>query len=433
MKKNWTAEGLVFPRMGFLSDLNNGALGLRLALPGRFAIQGEKKSSANLVDLDRKAALFLFHFDLQLDLRREHEGLLARDIERHTRELFETHFATVHSQQPSSGGASKGPRTADPAWSPVVSIERVQLGHCEALSVVHRMAYEHGLEIVMGHLLVPLHNGLFEFRVIAGNNGPTGVRESQLVAQAMAVAGVKTHAEAERVMKSTTPDDPRHDAHFPDHPLSVVRSMLRMLMAPGAINVTHPAPLPPSGEVVLPDIGCTLTPPPRYVQTPGSEGTFVRFSRVGFAGGRAGEDGVQMLTISSLAAEVIPEGPDRRQKLMSHAESLAQSLSERATGVRLEAWMSSEREEGAHALAHTEFQPGAQGVPRQRAIVRVFTDAKGVEKLVWLQASACVPREELLADMEAVIRSWRPLEGTGPTGPAPVSPLPAEKKKWWWF
>jgi hypothetical protein len=325
------------------------------------------------------------------------------------------------------------PRTEDPDWSPVVSIERVLLDTSMALSVVHRMAYEHGLEIVMGHLLVPLRSGLFEFRVIAANKGPTGVRESQLFSQALAEAGVKTHEEAQRLMRSLSSDDPRYDSRFPDHPLSVVRSMLRMLATPGVIQLTQPEPSAPANEVVLPEIGCAITPPRRYVRTPGSAGTLVRFSRVAFAGGRAGTDGVQELVVIRLAAEVIPEGPQRLKKLVAAAEDLARSMSEGAPGARVETWTSEGEGNDAHALAHAEFQPEAHGEPRQRLVLRIFTGAGGVEQILMLRASACVPKAELLEELEAVIQSWRPLGVPRPSPASAPPPAKAEKKKWWWF
>jgi hypothetical protein len=417
--------------MGLLGELTHGGRGLKLALPGRFELQSDEQNSASLVEVDHQAVFFLFHFPLQLDLRSEHEGLLSRDIERHARELFETHFSHQQSQQPAGAAAARPrPRTADPAWSPVVSIERVWLGNCEALSVVHRMAYQPGLEIVMGHLLVPLRSGLFELRLLAGNRGPTGVRESAILQRAMQEANVQTRAEAEALMKRQTPDDPRYDAAFPDHPLTVVRGLLRRVAMPGVIEVTDPTPLPPAGEVVLPEIGCAVMLPPRYVQAANRGGTFVQFSRVAFAGGEAGSDGVQVLTLMSLAGEVIPDGPERQKTLTAHARSLAESLTRGASGVRIETWMSSGGVGGVQALAHAEFQPGAQGGPKQRAIFCLFTGTGGVEKTVMLVASACIPKEEMLADIEVVTRSWRLLGGTD--APPPVSAPPVGKKKKWW-
>jgi hypothetical protein len=420
--------------MGLLNELTHGRRGLRLALPGRFEIQSDEQNDATLVDAGRQAGLFLFQFPLQLDLRPEHEGLLSRDIERHARELFDLHFVHRHGQQPPGADASRRrPRTEDPDWSPVLSIERVRLGACEALSVVHRNALEHGLEIVMGHLLVPLSSGLFEFRVVARNRGPTGVRESDIVARAMMEEKVKTQAEMEALMMRLTPDDPRHDSRYPDHPLTVVRDLLRMLAAPGVIEVSQPAPVPPAGEVVLPGLGSAVTLPPRYVQTANSEPTFAQFSRVAFAGGVPGSDGVQLLSLLMVAEKGSPEGPERQKMFAAKARELAQSTARGATGVHIETWTSASKGGGVQAFAHAEFQPGAQGVPRQSTLV-CLTDAGDVVKVVVLRTSACIPREELLADVETVTRSWRPLKGTGVPPPAPVTPPPAQKKKkWWWF
>lgn len=406
------------PDMEFLEAVRTGAVGLRLALPGRFAIQGEQKAGAQLVDLDRQAALMLFHSDLQLDLRPEHHELLVHDVQRHARELFVNHFAVRHGPQRAGPQADMRPRTEDPDWSPVVSIERVLLDTTVALSVVHRVAYEHGLELVMGHLLVPLRSGLFEFRVIAGNKGPTGVRESQLFAEALAKAGVKTHEEAQRLMRSLSSDDPRYDSRFADHPLSVVRSMLHMLAIPGVIQLTQPEPSVPAKEVELPELGCAITPPRRYVRTPRSAGTLIRFSRVAFAGGSAGTDGVQEMIVLRLAEEIIPEGTQRLKKRVAAAEDLARRMSEGAPGTHVETWTSAGEGTDAHALAHTEFQTGVQGEPRQRLVLRVFTGPGGVEQIVMIRASACVPKAELLAELEAVIQSWRPLGDSRPSPPA---------------
>jgi hypothetical protein len=96
------------------------------------------------------------------------------------------------------------------------------------------------------------------------------------------------------------------------------------------------------------------------VQTVDSEPTFAQFSHVAFAGGTPGSDEVQG---------------------------------------------------GVQAFAHAEFQPGAQGVPRQSTLV-CLTDAGDVVKVVLLRSSACIPREELLADVETVTLS--PGSGASP-------------------
>ncbi|WP_147443877.1 hypothetical protein [Corallococcus sicarius] len=312
-----------------------------------------------------------------------------------------------------------------------MSIERTRPGPHEALSVVHRMAYEPGLEIVMGHLLIPLSSGLFEFRIIAANRGPTGVRETVLLGEAAAKADIKTDEALTQLMAGSKPDDPRHDSRFPDHPLSVVRSMLRMLAEPGSIEVTQPALQHPASEVLLPDMGCAMTPPPRYLRTPDSDGTFLRFSRVAFAGGAAGSDGVQMLTLSCFKEDGAAEGPERLKLLTAEGEFLIQGRLRGATSSQLETWSAPGQDGGVHLFFHTVFQPETFGDPQQRTILRLFTQAQGMVNVVMLDAAACLSKEEMLADLEAVIQSWRPL-GTTAALPS-VSPPPAEKKqKSWW-
>ncbi|WP_375758652.1 hypothetical protein [Corallococcus exercitus] len=422
---------VVFTDMGLLNGVRSGTAGLRLVLPGRFAIQGEQETSAELVDLDRRAALFLFRFNLQLDLSPEHDELLALDIERHARDLFERNFHENHGQQPAGGGGAKVPRTADPAWSPVVSIKRIRLGTCGALSVVHRMAYEHGMEVVMGHLLIPLRSGLFEFRIVAAERGPTGVRESVIFGEEAAKAGVKTDEALDRVMKSFNSDDPRHDSRFPQHPLSVVRSLLQLLAAPGNIQVTEPALQLHAGEVRIPELGCAMTPPPRYLRTSDSNGTFLRFSRLAFAGGAVGSDGVQVLTISCFQADVTPEDPECMKKVTAQGASLLQGRSNGSASSQVETWMAPGPGGGIHLFFHTVFPSRTLGDPPKRAILRLFTHARGVVNVVLLEAATCLSREELLGDIEAVIQSWRVLEVAA--APPPPSPPPAEKKKknWW--
>ncbi|NOK32932.1 hypothetical protein HMI49_06935 [Corallococcus exercitus] len=416
--------------MGLLNDVRSGAAGLRLTLPGHFTLQGDQETSAHLVDVERRAALFLFRSNLQIDLSPEHDELLALDIERHARDLFERHFHVHNRQQPAGGSGAKVPRTADPDWSPVVSIKRVRLGTCGALSVVHRMAYEPGMERVMGHLLIPLRSGLFEFRIVAVEQGPTGVRENVIFGEAAAKAGVKTDKELDQVLRSFNPDDPRHDSRFPQHPLSAVRSLLHLLAEPGNIQVTEPALQLHAGEVRIPDIGCAMTPPPRYLRTSDSNGTFLRFSRLAFAGGAAGSDGVQVLTISCFQADVTPEDPECMKKVTAQGASLLQGRSNGAASSQTETWMAPGPGGGVHLFFHTVFPSRAFGDPPKRAILRLFTHTRGVVNFVLLEAAACLSREEMLADIEAVIQSWRVLGAAN--APASLSPPPAEKKKSWW-
>jgi hypothetical protein len=126
--------------MSLLTDLKRGRGGVRLAVPARLTVGKEDEKSANLHDAARGVAWHLSRYEHHLDLRPEHYDGLVRDVERHTRALFET-YARHLPPHPL--------RTKDPVWSPVVSVERVQVDGRDALTVIHRMSYQPGNEMLM--------------------------------------------------------------------------------------------------------------------------------------------------------------------------------------------------------------------------------------------------------------------------------------------
>lgn len=69
-----------------------------------------------------------------------------------------------------------------------------------------------GLEIAMGHLLVPLRDGVLELRCIARNLGATGERESALL---MLEMGRQRGRDPEELMRSIQYNAPEYDAMFP--------------------------------------------------------------------------------------------------------------------------------------------------------------------------------------------------------------------------
>jgi microsomal dipeptidase-like Zn-dependent dipeptidase len=110
-------------------------------------------------------------------------------------------------------------------------------------------------------------------------------------------------------------DDPRYDSLLPHHPLSQIRAMLGALLAPGVVQVIDPAPSRPAGELVLPEVGGVMVPPPRYARMSALGEKFVVFSRVSFSG----TDGVQRAQRERRAGLIygfqdsspIGENPDR--------------------------------------------------------------------------------------------------------------------------
>ncbi|MEI8257808.1 MAG: hypothetical protein WCJ30_19200, partial [Deltaproteobacteria bacterium] len=105
-------------------------------------------------------------------------------------------------------------------------------------------------ETVMGHLLVPTREGMVEFRAIA-KAGVTGMRETTLLGQALNASPAEGPAEVMARLGTRFYDDPAHDAQFPDHPLTRVRSALRWLTTESGLAVSAPAVTEPLDETVL--------------------------------------------------------------------------------------------------------------------------------------------------------------------------------------
>jgi hypothetical protein len=279
--------------MGLLSDLSNGTLGVRLSLAS-WRLLDEDERSARLVH-DASATEWWVFFDsgLHLDLDDSQLPALRTNIERHCRFLFEQVFAT----QPATGNP---PRTADLKWSPMVSVERRVIGEAPALEVLHRVLYQPGNEVVMGHLLVPLMGGLLEVRWVARELGMTGLRESMLGALMMQKKGEMGF------LSQAEMDDPVHDEKFAQHPISRARAAARLVLETTGIEISDPDDVAAGCEIELEELGCTFTPPPGFVHeqsTPGHEG----FRRATFSV----TDGIEWLElhrmnagVGSLSAEV---------------------------------------------------------------------------------------------------------------------------------
>lgn len=168
------------------------------------------------------------------------------------------------------------------------------------------MMYLPGREIIMGHLLVPVASGLFEARALTSNgDSPTGMRESVLTL--LATESGTDIEELEHTNRQDDFDDPAHDEHIPDHPLSRLRAALRDLLEPPRIEVIAAAPAHPAGRVKLASPKCSLVPPPRFVQQ-GDDLTRVTF---------CGTDGVQRMWVERLG-----DGGSLEERARGHAKKL---------------------------------------------------------------------------------------------------------------
>lgn len=76
------------------------------------------------------------------------------------------------------------------------------------------------------YLSVPFRDHHFEILMGCKESGPTGVRESQAMADAHFEGRVKQDEEGKTTIEGgVNPDDKKYDAMFPNHPLSRCRKL----------------------------------------------------------------------------------------------------------------------------------------------------------------------------------------------------------------
>jgi hypothetical protein len=405
--------------MRLVAALASGELGVKFVIPKRMRIIEDTAAAATLIDQDRALSWHVSIHEYRLDLRPESQALLDADIERHTRDLFESFF---RNRTPAAHAAPDAkPRTADPTWSPVVSVERVRCGKHDALCVIHRMSYAHGDEMIMGHLLVPFRRGTFELRVIARERSATGMRESLILSDYM--AGVDDDAmEIVQRLRQRDFDDAKHDVRFPAHPLSRVRAELREVFDADLVTVLEPSPTSPPSEVVLRELECAIVPPARYLltaQAPSEK--CAQFSRISFAG----TDGIQLLTLLARRDKQLrPTGTE--PALLDAARDLASNVAPEAQNLQIEVHTLPDAGGRTQVMAYRTYDDPS-GVGPQHSAFRLFVPEPGRLLIIAIGTGQCVPKEEMLADLESVVASWRPLDGE----PSTRGDSAHDKKPWW--
>jgi hypothetical protein len=286
----------------------------------------------------------------------------------------------------------------------MVDVEHLLVDGQPALRTVHRLVYRADREQVMGHLLVPLAKGLFEISVLA-NDSPVGHRESML-----ALAGLPKAAPRRERPPQAYFDDPLHDAAFASHALSRVRAELRWYAGEADLRLLEPAPAYSRAEIELPDRGGAFEPPPRFVLgslgTPG--GIFTHLSRCSFST----EHGQETLYVHS---SLIPLARSDAATLRAHAE--------RVTGRMVGGqWVFDLHFED---LAPVNGRPQLLALAtyglkaaRKRAVLRWFLDDAHRPWFIWIGARVGIPDEPRLVELDALMRTWRPL-GAGAEPPRP--------------
>ncbi|MBK8254797.1 MAG: hypothetical protein IPK82_19320 [Polyangiaceae bacterium] len=204
--------------MGALSALKRGIFGIQFNIPAAWQMAKDEETHLELADTEKGVQWHFFFFpDLHMDISKAAQPYLAASLPAYARLMFEQVFPVLNADNPKAE-----PRTKDPAWSPLVDVEYVTVGGAPALRTIHRMAYQPGREIHLGHVLVPLKRGLFEARVVTTDSF-TGGRECVVMLKTDRDAG----AGETTIPPQAQMDDPKYDASFPEHCLSRARAALQ--------------------------------------------------------------------------------------------------------------------------------------------------------------------------------------------------------------
>jgi hypothetical protein len=400
--------------MGFIDDLKKGLPGLQLSIPDAWKRQEEQDRRCVLVDSEHRVGWHIIHAPWRADLRPESFESHRRDIERHARYAFEQHYHQVPAQK----GQPRPPvRTTDPEFAPLISIEHVTVDGVPALLTIRRVAYEPIMEAVVANLLVPLATGMLDITCFQ-HTQETGYRENNLLTLAMQRAPGEAVQKLARKLGQTHFDDPQFDAQFPTHPLTCVRAAVKWLLAlpQDQLKVTNPpAPhLAAGAEVELPQVGCAIVPPPRYVAVPPGvlplpAGVAV-LSRVILEGA----DDPQMLDVRQVAGVSLPV--EKRQEAL--LEMVQRQIAEWQQQGAQQIQMSWEPVEIASAQAVSGDGPRVaiavdvnmliNGVPTH-TVARWICDNDGRVFRIGVATPPYIPATEAAVDVAAAVKSWRRL------------------------
>ncbi len=416
--------------MGFLDQIATGELGARVHFSDRHEQLEEAANAALLRDPERRVAWEIAFVPYRLDLREATFDALRDDLEREARAAFEGTWTALGE---GIDAATRPPmRTADPAWSPIVAIERTTLGDAPALRVIHRMSYQPEHEMVIGRLLLPLANGVLSLGA-SSLTRTTGYRETMRLQAALSSRPGARAPDVARELGQAGYDDATYDLLFPDHPLSLVRAALAWLQDEdgGALAITDPLVLPTEQEIELAAPRCAVTPPPRYVALPDGTlpiaPTLAVLTRVGLA-----VTTPRLLDVWRIEDTVIL-GKDREGQLAKLArENAADWAGEGVTGIEAKVTRVPSTDGRTHARSEIAFV--TDNGPTH-AVARWMVDTDGTVFRVSASGGPWVPKDLLLADAEQALQSLRRLDPPAAeakavaTGEVAVKP----KRAWWPF
>jgi len=416
--------------VGFLDQIRAGDLGARAHFGVDHEQLEEAANAALLRDPERRVAWEIAFVPYRLDLREASADVLRADVEAEARAAFEATWEQLGAEE---NAAERPPiRTSDPAWSPVVSMDRITLDDAPALRVIHRMSYQPAHEMVLGRVLLPVASGVLSISASSLTRS-TGYRETMRLHAALASRPGADVAALGRELGQAGYDDPTYDLLFPDHPLTLVRAALAWLVDAdgGGLAITDPLHLPPESEVELAAAGCALTPPSRYLALPPGtlpvSPTLAVLTRVGLA-----VTTPRLLDVWRIEDTVIL-GADREGQLVRLARKNAADWGgEGATGIDARVTRLPSKDGRTHAKSEIRFT--TENGPTQ-AVALWMVDTDGSVFRIAASGGPWIAKEALLADAEQALQSLRRLDPPAVEAKeeAPAAAEMKPKRKWWPF
>lgn len=388
--------------MGLVDDLAAGVRGVVCRLPAGNVLGEDPNSVAMRAPEEFGVGIHVVHAPWRMDLASTTRNDFEVELQRALRFLFEQQHEKATRD---SEGEAVPARTRDPAWSPLIELEIVELG-APAVWFCFRREYAPGREKLTGRFVLPVADGTVVMSFLA-DEGMTGYRES--------VLWLKRDEELNRGPTEHPGqayfDDPAHDALFPIHSLARIRAARRWFESKegGALRITRGAPVA-GGEVVLEEADCAVCPPPRYVRLPAGTlpmaKSLATFSCVTLADGLPA-----MINVWKLGRRL------RRRRYEAELTELALAYtkgwaSEGARNIDVQHSIERSGPDNARAEVHLaiRFEVGESSVTEAQIW---FVCADGEVYRIGSSAPPPTPPEELVAHVRLVRQSFRRLKPRG--------------------
>jgi hypothetical protein len=405
------------------AQLRSGECGVSWVPPENTDVVQEGERSLILRDPAAKVTWQVTSSPFPFALDAEHDEALRADVEMSAHEAFDKAWQSSAEGEPPSRR-----RTEDPTWSPVIELGRLDVRGGQALRLLRRITYQPGNEIIAGHLIVPTAVGHLDFCALA-RSGFTGLRESLVMAmmnqdrerdlgaaesaaETLAAGGAAEGNGGKPFPRQAAYDDPALDAHFPEHPLSLVRQAITRLCASVAITQTAPRVI---DDIQLDEPRCAFAAPPRYVPVPMAAMRMHPTLRMLMRSGvESWNRDIEVWRLD----DVRFRRRDPRNELRALArETIAGWAREGATDIKTEVESVNDFDDRPQVQQSVNMKAG--GIAR-KSIFRWWVEPDGVVFRLGSGGPPSIPDVEHVAVLDGVQASWRRLD--------PVQP---SRRPWW--